>query len=58
MNDSQTQPAASDDEVEITLGVLNAVAHNSALTQRSMAREFSIAPALLQISRQRPPLME
>ena len=46
MNDSRTQPAASDDEVEITLGLLNAVGRSSALTQRSMARELGIALGL------------
>ena len=37
---------ALDQEAEITLGVLNAVQENSALTQRSVARELGIALGL------------
>lgn len=40
------QGRALDQEAEITLGVLNAVQENSALTQRSVARELGIALGL------------
>lgn len=43
-SESPTRPL--DSEAEITLGVLNAIDENSALTQRSLARELGIALGL------------
>ena len=46
MDDSQQNPAIPEDETKITLGLLNAVGRDSALTQRSMASELGIALGL------------
>lgn len=46
MADSEAAPPASATETEITLGLLNAVHDNSAVTQRSVARELGIALGL------------
>lgn len=46
MDDSQPSGVVSEDETKITLGLLNAVEANSALTQRSMASELGIALGL------------
>ena len=46
MNEIRQQSADSDDEAVITLGLLNAVEENSALTQRSVAGELGIALCL------------
>jgi DNA-binding MarR family transcriptional regulator len=46
MNEIRQQSADSDDEAVITLGLLNAVEENSALTQRSVASELGIALGL------------
>jgi DNA-binding MarR family transcriptional regulator len=43
---SALDPATLDPESQITLGVLNAVEENSAVTQRSLARELGIALGL------------
>lgn len=40
------QPTQSDSEMEITLGLLNAVHENSDMSQRSMAKELGIALGL------------
>ena len=44
--DSESNPSVLDAETEITLGLLNAVADNDAVTQRSVARELGIALGL------------
>jgi len=44
--DIQRPGVISEDETKITLGLLNAVEANSALTQRTMARELGIALGL------------
>jgi DNA-binding MarR family transcriptional regulator len=44
--DSALDPARLDAESQITLGVLNAVEENSAVTQRSLAHELGIALGL------------
>jgi DNA-binding MarR family transcriptional regulator len=46
MPDSKAAPPASATETEITLGLLNAVHDNSAVTQRTVARELGIALGL------------
>lgn len=46
MANSEAAPPASATETEITLGLLNAVHDNSAVTQRSVARELGIALGL------------
>ncbi len=46
MNEIRQQSADSDDEAVITLGLLNAVEENSAITQRSVAGELGIALGL------------
>ena len=46
MPDSETPSPASATETEITLGLLNAVHDNSAVTQRTVARELGIALGL------------
>ena len=46
MGDIQRPGVISEDETKITLGLLNAVEANSALTQRTMARELGIALGL------------
>ena len=46
MRESETTPAAADGEAEITLGLLNAVHENSAMTQRSAAGQLGIALGL------------
>ncbi len=46
MNDIRQSSADSDDEAVITLGLLNAVEENSALTQRSVAGDLGIALGL------------
>jgi DNA-binding MarR family transcriptional regulator len=46
MADPEAAPPASATETEITLGLLNAVHDNSAVTQRSVARELGIALGL------------
>ena len=46
MDDSQQSGVVSEDETKITLGLLNAVEANSALTQRTMASELGIALGL------------
>jgi DNA-binding MarR family transcriptional regulator len=46
MNETRPTTAGSDDEAVITLGLLNAVEENSALTQRSVAGELGIALGL------------
>ncbi len=46
MNEIRQKSADSDGEAEITLGLLNAVEENSALTQRSVAGELGIALGL------------
>ena len=46
MPDDQQAVAATDGEAEITLGLLNAVEENSALTQRSVASDLGIALGL------------
>jgi DNA-binding MarR family transcriptional regulator len=46
VNDDQTSLTAHDGEAEITLGLLNAVEENSALTQRSVASDLGIALGL------------
>jgi len=46
MNEIRQQSADSDDEAVITLGLLNAVEENSALTQRSVAGDLGIALGL------------
>ncbi len=46
MADSKTSSNTMNNEVEITLGVLNAVQENDSLTQRSVARELGIALGL------------
>ena len=46
MNETRQQAAATDDEAAITLGLLNAVEENSALTQRSVASDLGIALGL------------
>ncbi|PPR11158.1 MAG: hypothetical protein CFH41_01259 [Alphaproteobacteria bacterium MarineAlpha11_Bin1] len=42
----QSRPAGDGSEIEITLGLLNAVGENSAVTQRSIARDLDIALGL------------
>ena len=44
--DSELSPSVLDAETEITLGLLNAVADNNAVTQRSVAHELGIALGL------------
>ena len=44
--DSELNPSVLDAETEITLGLLNAVADNNAVTQRSVAHELGIALGL------------
>ena len=46
MDDTQQSRAAPEDDTKITLELLNAVGANSALTQRSVARELGIALGL------------
>ena len=46
MADSESNPSVLDAETEITLGLLNAVADNNAVTQRSVAHELGIALGL------------
>lgn len=46
MASSRTSSEPSDNEAEITLGLLNAVGNDSGLTQRSMAHELGIALGL------------
>lgn len=46
MGNSDGAPTTADNETEITLGVLNAVHENSAVTQRSVARQLGIALGL------------
>ena len=46
MADSKTSTNTMNSDVEITLGVLNAVQENDSLTQRSVARELGIALGL------------
>ena len=46
MDDSQQSGALDGDEAKITLGLLNAVEANSALTQRTVASELGIALGL------------
>lgn len=46
MRESDTTPAVADGEKEITLGLLNAVHENSAMTQRSAAGQLGIALGL------------
>ena len=46
MGNSDGAPATADNETEITLGVLNAVHENSAVTQRSVAQQLGIALGL------------
>jgi DNA-binding MarR family transcriptional regulator len=46
VDDIQRPGVVSEDETKITLGLLNAVEANSALTQRSMASELGIALGL------------
>ncbi len=46
MNETRQQSAATDGEAVITLGLLNAVEENSALTQRSVASDLGIALGL------------
>ncbi len=46
MADSESNPSVLDAETEITLGLLNAVADNDAVTQRSVAHELGIALGL------------
>lgn len=46
MDDSQQSGALDGDEAKITLGLLNAVEANSALTQRTVANELGIALGL------------
>ena len=46
MGESRTSERTLDNEAEITLGLLNAVHENSALTQRSVAHDLGIALGL------------
>ncbi|MEO5335309.1 MAG: winged helix-turn-helix transcriptional regulator [Magnetospirillum sp. WYHS-4] len=46
MSDSKSSSAAMDEEAHITLGLLNAIHENSAMTQRSMAKDLGIALGL------------
>jgi DNA-binding MarR family transcriptional regulator len=46
MNETQTPTTTGQEEARITLGLLNAVEQNSALTQRSVARDLGIALGL------------
>ncbi len=46
VNDEPTSLAAEDGDAQITLGLLNAVEQNSALTQRSVASDLGIALGL------------
>lgn len=46
MDDSQQSPVLTGDEAKITLGLLNAVEANSAITQRTVASELGIALGL------------
>jgi DNA-binding MarR family transcriptional regulator len=46
VNTEQVPAAAGENEAEITLGLLNAVEANSALTQRTVARDLGIALGL------------
>ena len=46
MSDSQSKLSTQDLDPEITLGVLNAVESNDAVTQRSLAKELGIALGL------------
>lgn len=46
MNDADNPSGASSNETEITLGLLNAVHENSAVTQRSVAGQLGIALGL------------
>ncbi len=46
MNDEPTSLTTADGDAEITLGLLNAVEENSALTQRSVASDLGIALGL------------
>jgi len=46
VNDTQTTTTTAQEEARITLGLLNAVEQNSALTQRSVARDLGIALGL------------
>ncbi len=46
MGDADNSPDAASDKTEITLGLLNAVHENSAVTQRSVARQLGIALGL------------
>ena len=46
MPDDRRSSGVMDNEAEITLGVLSAVGENSALTQRSLARDLGIALGL------------
>lgn len=46
MASNRSQSSQSDSEMEITLGLLNAVHENSGLSQRSMAKELGIALGL------------
>jgi DNA-binding MarR family transcriptional regulator len=46
LQNAMVKPGTLDNEAEITLGLLNAVHENSALTQRSIARDLGIALGL------------
>ena len=46
MDNSKHTNSAMDNEIEITLGILNAVNKNSAATQRSMAKDLGVALGL------------
>ena len=46
VNESRQDAAISEDEAKITLGLLNAIEENSAVTQRSVARDLGIALGL------------
>lgn len=46
MGDADNSQGAANNETEITLGLLNAVHENSAVTQRSVARQLGIALGL------------
>jgi DNA-binding MarR family transcriptional regulator len=46
MGDAKTSSPAMDDEAQITLGLLNAIHENSAVTQRSVAKDLGIALGL------------
>ena len=46
MNDTQSAPQTNKAESEITLGLLNAIHENSAITQRSAAHDLGIALGL------------